>query len=80
MEAGPMSALAYMPLAALLLAGAPVEASPLAAERRPRLEQDECSRRGLECERRCDSLRGADRLSCKTECRMSESRCRSPRR
>lgn len=51
-----------------------------ASERRPRVEQDDCSRRTTQCEQRCDSKNGAERLSCKTDCRLAESRCRNSRR
>ena len=74
-----MPGLAMLALLTLLAGGAPTGPGPIVADRRPRLERDECSRRGLECERRCDALRGAERLSCKTECRLAESRCRSRR-
>jgi hypothetical protein len=76
-----MSVLAMLPLVLLLTASAPLARSAAnGAERRPHLQSDDCARRGLSCERRCDAMRGAERLSCKTECRIAESRCRSGHR
>ncbi len=74
-----MPELTVLALLTLLAGGAPSGPGRVLADRRPRLERDVCSRRGLDCERRCDALRGAERLSCKTECRLAESRCRSRR-
>jgi hypothetical protein len=50
-----------------------------AADRRSR-DLDECSRRTAQCERLCDGRQGADRLSCKTNCRLAESQCRNAAR
>jgi len=54
-------------------------APALAAEKRPRGEQDECSRKMSVCEKECDDTHssGMDRLSCKTDCRLAESECRN---
>ncbi|MBI5542678.1 MAG: hypothetical protein HY901_02225 [Deltaproteobacteria bacterium] len=60
----------------VLGAAAPV----LSADRRPKVEQDECARRSAACEQGCDAKGGMDRLSCKTDCRLSESRCRNGKR
>lgn len=59
-------------VAALLIA-----ASAQAAERRSRLESDECSRQSLVCEQACESREGMKRLECKTDCRLAETRCRN---
>ena len=48
-----------------------------AAERRSRLESDECSRRTTTCEQGCESRSGMGRLECKTDCRLAETRCRN---
>lgn len=66
----------FMPVIVLALAFA---AAPL-AQARGRLEKDECSRRSAECERRCARGGERDQLSCKTECRLEEARCRSGKR
>ena len=56
-------------------------ALPLLAHGRPRLEKDECSRKSAECEKRCaKDFDGQAQLSCKTDCRLEESRCRSGKR
>ena len=66
------------PIASLVAAVA-LLASGLAgaSERRPRVEQDDCSRRSQQCEKACDSRKGSDRLSCKTDCRLAETQCRN---
>jgi len=51
--------------------------SALAAERRSGLEADECSKRTALCERQCEAKSRMDRLSCKTDCRLAETRCRN---
>jgi hypothetical protein len=68
------SALATLVLALLLAFPA------TAAERRGRIEQDDCSRQTVECDKRCENLPPAERLSCKTTCRMAESECRAKKR
>lgn len=62
--------------AAVLLASASTSAS----ERRPKVEQDECSRKSQQCEQACAAKKGSDRLSCKTDCRLAESQCRNGKR
>ena len=51
-----------------------------AGERRPKIEQDDCAKRVAACERRCDEKARAERLSCKTDCRLTETECRNKRR
>ncbi len=77
-----MPALQIAPLILLLWSAeiSTAVGSRAAGERRPRLQADECAQRGLGCERRCNALRGAEKLSCQTECRLAASRCRSGRR
>ncbi|MGC4120390.1 MAG: hypothetical protein QM765_38585 [Myxococcales bacterium] len=67
------AALASVTAAVALLASG----SAYASERRPRVEQDECSRRTQQCEKGCDAKKGTDRLSCKTDCRFAETQCRN---
>ncbi len=62
-------------VASVALLAAPAAAP--ASERRPRIEQDECSRRCQQCEKACDAKSGSERLSCKTDCRLAESQCRN---
>lgn len=63
--------------AAVLLASGPLA---VASERRPRVEQDDCSRKSAQCEQRCNAKAGMDRLNCKTDCRLGETQCRNSRR
>jgi len=72
------NAFSRLAVAALLVASLGSFVS--AAERRPHVEQDECARRGARCEEQCDSTPGAERLSCKTDCRLAESECRNKKR
>ena len=48
-------------------------------ERRPKIEQDDCSRERVPCEQRCDFPERAERLSCQIDCRFAEAECRSKR-
>ena len=57
-----------------------LSASASAGEHRPKLEQDECARRTSACEQKCDPMDGKERLSCKTDCRLAESKCRNGKR
>jgi hypothetical protein len=47
------------------------------AERRTRLETDDCSRQTEVCERACEGRPRAERLTCRTDCRLAETTCRS---
>ena len=62
-----MSATALSLLALLALAG----------NDHGRLEQDPCAQKRISCEKDCDARQGMNRLHCKTDCRISESECRS---
>jgi hypothetical protein len=52
----------------------------LATGERPHLDQDDCARRRIACERACDGQQGMARLNCKTDCRAAEATCRNPGR
>jgi hypothetical protein len=65
---------------ALLIVAAAILSSQTgapAAQRRPHLEPDECAKAAAACEKRCDAKAGADKLSCKTDCRLVETECRN---
>ena len=67
-------------VASLAIVLALASAGAWAAERHPRAAPDECTKRGAACEKGCDAKAGTERLSCKTDCRLTESQCRNGKR
>jgi hypothetical protein len=51
--------------------------APLALMAAPSLSKDSCSQQTAACEEKCATKSGMDRLSCKTDCRLAESKCRN---